>query len=241
MQPEAPGAATVAVIADAHLGGPGGDGEPLLRQIGELVGGGCRHLLFMGDLFHVWVGDARYETPEIATVIAALRSWRQEGVRIDYVEGNRDFFLVGSEYEDAFDRIATEIALEVAGTRVLAVHGDGLNESDWRYRFWRWASKSLVSRFFVRRLPGALARRVVHGTEQRLSKSNFRHKNRIPENVIRSYAERRLAEGHDVLLLGHFHEPRRWPVDGGEVRIVDAWYNDDCIDLLPEVLACSPS
>lgn len=226
----------MAIVADAHLGGPGGDGEPLIRQLDELVEGGCRHLLFMGDLFHVWVGDRRYETPEIERVVAALRGWRRRGVRIDYVEGNRDFFLDGSEYEDAFDLVATEIPFESGGCRLLAVHGDGLNERDWRYRFWRWLSKSLVSRFFVRRLPGSLARRLVHGTEERLAKSNFKHKNRIPEEVICSYAERRLAEGYDVLLLGHFHEPRRWQVQGGEVRVIDAWYNEGAIDLLPEAV-----
>jgi hypothetical protein len=50
--------------------------------------------------------------------------------------------------------------------------------------------------------------------------------------VIRDYAERRLAEGHDVLLLGHFHEPRRWPVAGGEVRLLEAWFTSRRIEWL---------
>jgi len=28
------------------------------------------------------------------------------------------------------------------------------------------------------------------------------------------------------VLLGHFHAKRRWAVEGGEVRIADAWFND---------------
>jgi len=194
----------VALIADAHLGGPGGPSEPLIDQVRALAETGCEHMVFMGDLFHVWVGDGRYETPEIASMIDALRELRRAGVTLEYVEGNRDFFIADSVYADAFDRIALEITFEIAGVRYLAVHGDGLNDRDWRYRFWRW-----------------------------LSKSNFRHKNRIPEEVIRRFAERRLAGEHDVLLLGHFHEPRCWDVPGGEVRIVDAWYNEGRIDLLP--------
>ena len=224
---------TVALIADAHLGGPGGPSEPLIDQVRALADAGCDHMVFMGDLFHVWVGDRRYETPEVASMVDALRDLRRAGVTLEYVEGNRDFFLDDSVYADAFDRIALEITFEVSGVRYLAVHGDGLNDSDWRYRFWRWLSKSWLSGFLVRRVPGRLARRLVNGTEQRLSKSNFRHKNRIPEEVISSFAERRLEGEYDVLLLGHFHEPRRWKVPGGEVRIIDAWYNEGLIDLLP--------
>ena len=47
-----------------------------------------------------------------------------------------------------------------------------------------------------------------------------------------SSAERRLAEGHDVLLLGHFHEPRVWPVAGGEVRLLDAWFRSREVEWL---------
>ena len=28
----------------------------------------------------------------------------------------------------------------------------------------------------------------------------------------------------DVLLLGHFHEERTWPVGNGEVRLLEAWF-----------------
>jgi len=46
----------------------------------------------------------------------------------------------------------------------------------------------------------------------------------VPEAAIRRYAERRLAEGHDVVLFGHFHEPRSWRVAGGEARLLEAWF-----------------
>jgi hypothetical protein len=64
----------------------------------------------------------------------------------------------------------------------------------------------------------------VHSTERKLTGTNFKHKVRIPEEAIRRYGVRRLAEGHDVLLLGHFHEARRWAVRGGEVRLLEAWF-----------------
>ena len=223
---------SVALIADAHLSGPGGPAGPLLAQLQALPGQGCRRLILMGDLFQAWVGFPSFETADIAAVAAVLRELRRQGIEIDYVEGNRDFFLAGSSYADAFDRVGLETAFSVGGRRYLAVHGDGLNDRDWKYRFWRRLSKSAPVRFALRHLSRRLAQPAVHSTEQRLSQTNFKHRAALPEEAIRRYAERRLAEGHDVLLLGHFHEPRVWPVAGGEVRLLDAWFRSREVEWL---------
>lgn len=215
---------TTALLADAHLDGPGGEPGPLLAQLAELPGRGARRLVLLGDLFQVWIGDRRYETPAIAAVVATLRELRRGGLEVIYIEGNRDFFLAGSPYADAFDRVAGEFAFASGGVRYLAVHGDGLNDRDRQYLFWRWLSKSPAVEVAARRLPAVLARRLVHSTEHALGQTNFKHRVRIPEEVLCAYGERRLAEGHDVLLLGHFHEPRRWAVAGGEVRLLEAWF-----------------
>ncbi|HSS79508.1 MAG TPA: UDP-2,3-diacylglucosamine diphosphatase [Thermoanaerobaculia bacterium] len=223
---------SVALIADAHLGGPGGSAGPLVAQLQALPGQGCRRLILMGDLFQAWVGFPSFETADIAAVVAALRELRRQGVEIDYVEGNRDFFLAGSPYADAFDRVVLETAFTVGGRRYLAVHGDGLNDRDWKYRFWHRVSKSALVRFALRRIPQGIAQRAVDSTEQRLSRTNFKHRAELPEEAIRRYAGRRLAEGHDVLLLGHFHEPRVWTVAGGEVRLLDAWFRTRTVEWL---------
>lgn len=222
----------VAVVADAHLGGPGGDAGPLVAQLTALPTQGCTRLVLLGDLFQVWIGARRFETTEIAAVVPVLRELRRRGVRVEYIEGNRDFFLAGSPYADAFDFVGDEIALEAAGRRYLFVHGDGLNDRDWQYRFWRRLSKNPVSRFFSRRIPRGIAHKLVHSTEQKLSRTNFKHKARIPEEVLRAYGERRFREGHDVLVLGHFHEPRTWQVPGGEIRLLEAWFTSRRVEWL---------
>jgi UDP-2,3-diacylglucosamine pyrophosphatase LpxH len=231
----------IAVVADAHLGGPGGAAEPLLEQLRGLMRSGCERLVVLGDLFHVWVGDQRYETPEISAMVGTLRALRRSGVWVGYVEGNRDFFLGESPYRDAFDELGRELAFRHRGVRCLFVHGDGLNQRDVRYLFWRWLSKSAPSRLLFRRLPGPLARSIVARTERRLGRTNFRHKSRIPDMVISRSAARRMREGYDLLLLGHFHEERRYPVPGGEARIVDAWFRDPRLRSLDELLPAPAS
>jgi UDP-2,3-diacylglucosamine hydrolase len=214
----------VALFADSHLSGPGGPAGPLVDQLAALPAQGCGRLILLGDIFQAWIGSPRFETEDVRAVVATLRGLRQRGLRIDYVEGNRDFFLQGSVYADAFDSVVPETSFTVDGVRYLAVHGDGLNDRDRKYRFWRWLSKSRPVRFLVFHVPGRLAHRMVRSTEQRLSQTNFKHRAALPEAAIRRYAERRLAEGYDVLLLGHFHEARTWAVQGGEVRLMDAWF-----------------
>ena len=215
----------VCVIADAHLGGPGGDAGPLVEQLRALPEHGCRHLILLGDIFHVWVGSRKFETEEIRRVVPELRRLRRDGMRIEYVEGNRDFFLAGSPYADAFDLVASETRFEVGGARYLCVHGDGLNDRDRQYLFWRWLSKSTPVRWAVLGLPRSMAGKMVRSTEEKLARTNFKHRMDVPAAAIRAYAEKRLAEGFDVLLLGHFHEPHRFEVEGGEARLLDAWFN----------------
>ncbi|HEV3456428.1 MAG TPA: hypothetical protein VHG32_07695 [Thermoanaerobaculia bacterium] len=229
----APPRRLVALLADAHLSGPGGPAGPLVHQLAALPALGCRHLVVMGDLFQAWVGHRHFETADIAEVVATLRGLRRRGLRVDYVEGNRDFFLAASPYADAFDQVASEVAFEDGGVRYLAVHGDGLVEDDWQYRCWRRLSKSALSHRLAGRIPARLARLMVDTTERRLSRTNFKHRRRLPEAAIRRYAERRLAEGHDVLLLGHFHVARAWPVSGGQVRLLEAWFKTRAVEWLP--------
>lgn len=216
----------VVVVADAHLGGPGGNGEELAEQLAVLEPARCVRVLFLGDLFHLWIGARRFETPEVRLLAPVIRDLRQRGIRVSYVEGNRDFFLSGGAYGDLFDDYGREVRFEIGDEKYLAVHGDGLNPGDWRYRCWRRLSKNAVSRWLTLRLPPALSNRLVSSTERGLARTNLEHKARIPEGIIRRYAARRLAEGYNVLLVGHFHAARRWVLDGGEVRVANAWFND---------------
>ena len=224
----------VAVVADAHLTGPGGPAAPLVEQLDALPSQGCDRLVLLGDLFQLWVGDERYGTPEIEAFAACLRRLRAWGIWIDYIEGNRDFYLADSPWADAFDRVTTEICFRVGKTRYLVLHGDGLDVRDWRYRLWRRLSKSAPVRAVVTRLPRRIARQLVEGTERTLAGTNLEHKRTIPREALETWARERLGEGHDRILLGHFHEGHRWVLPGGELRLVDAWFRSGAVEWLEE-------
>jgi UDP-2,3-diacylglucosamine hydrolase len=224
----------VALVADAHLHGPGGEAAALLAQLRTLPAAGCGRLLLLGDIFHVWVGFPQFAPPGLAGLLEVVGELRAAGVTVEYLEGNRDFFIAGSRYARLFDSVGVETAFTAGGVRYLAVHGDGLDEGDVQYRRWRRLSKSLPVRWSIRALPARLARRLVDSTERKLAQTNFKHRIRIPEAAIRRFAERRLAEGHDVLLLGHFHEERRWEVAGGRVWLLPAWFRSRRVEWIDD-------
>ena len=62
--------------------------------------------------------------------------------------------------------------------------------------------------------------------EARLYRSNFKHKTRLPVEMIRAFAERRFREGIDVLLLGHFHRSWTEQVGRGRVEILPAFVDE---------------
>jgi UDP-2,3-diacylglucosamine hydrolase len=213
----------IAVFADAHVGRSPDDDAPFCQALDRVVLRSPREIHFLGDIFHYLIGDRKFLTPIIERVLGKFERIRASGTLLRYVEGNRDFFLQNSYLERFFDQIARETHFVAGGRRFLLVHGDGVNERDWPYRFWRFASKNPISHGAMELIPRSLARRIVSRVEASLYHSNFKHKQRLPVEMLRRYAARRLAEGYDVVLFGHFHASWREPVDGGLVEILPAF------------------
>jgi UDP-2,3-diacylglucosamine hydrolase len=215
-----------AVFADCHVGRRPGDEEPFLKALDTVRSRGARAITLLGDIFHVFIAHPKFSTPAIDRFLQKARELKEAGVAVTYVEGNRDFFVRGSYAEDAFDSVCDEELFGEGGRRFLATHGDLLNERDWPYRFWRFASKNPVSRTAIDFLPKAFANRLVWRIEARLYHSNFKHKTRLPVEMIRAFAQRRFRQGVDVVLLGHFHKSWSEAVDGGRIEILPAFVEE---------------
>jgi UDP-2,3-diacylglucosamine hydrolase len=215
-----------AVFADCHVGRRPGDEEPLLAALEAAQKRGARQITFLGDIFHFFIAHPKFETPAIQRFLALARRLKEAGVAVTYVEGNRDFFLRGSYAESAFRSVCDEETFEAGGRRFLATHGDLLNEKDRSYRFWRFVSKSPVSRAALDLVPKGMANRFVLNVEARLYRSNFKHKTRIPIEMIRAFASRRFRGGVNVLLLGHFHKAWTDDFEGGRVEILPAFFDE---------------
>ena len=202
------------------------DDGPFLQALDQAARRGAASISLLGDIFHFFIAHKKFETPAIARFLEKVQTLRGQGVPVTYVEGNRDFFLRGSYAEPFFRAVCDEETFEAGGKTFLLTHGDLLNEADLPYRFWRLLSKNPISRLALHMVPKETGNRLVWKTEARLYRSNFKHKQRLPVDMIRKFAQRRFARGVDVLLLGHFHKSWTEQVGRGRVEILPAFVDE---------------
>jgi len=215
-----------AVFADCHVGRCPGDEDPFLDALTAAADRGAKAISLLGDIFHFFIAHPKFETVAIRRFLDTVDRLSARNVPVTYVEGNRDFFLRRSYVEHHFREVCDEETFEAGGRRFLLTHGDLLNEADLPYRFWRALSKNPLARASLHVIPKAAGNRLVWKTEARLYRSNFKHKTRLPVEMIREFAERRFAEGVDTVLLGHFHKSWTERVGSGTVEILPAFVEE---------------
>lgn len=214
------------VIGDSHIGLAEGNEKRVNAWLDRLAATDAKALYLNGDLFHYLIAHPKFKTTSVERVMAKFRELRDErGIAIHYVEGNRDFFLKGSFVEDAVTDIALEYAIPAGTNKYLIVHGDMINDRDWQYRFWRRASKNPVTKLGVNLIPKKMARKFVDTVERKLASSNFKHKSRLPLELMERYGKQRATEGFTHVVFGHFHQKLEMPAGKSmTVTILPPWY-----------------
>jgi UDP-2,3-diacylglucosamine hydrolase len=216
-----------ALLGDAHLREDDREVEAFVVFLDTLPAD-IRTLAILGDLFAVWIGSADLERPHHVRVVDALRRLRGRGCRLIYVEGNHDYDLRrrhGGTLFDLFDETALDGTL--AGRRAHLAHGDLVNTRDRQYLTWRAVSKSRPFLAAYGLLPAGLRQRIAARLEASLARTNLEHRRGFPVEECALYARARIAAGTDCIVLGHFHEERRFDYESGgrrgSVFVLPAW------------------
>lgn len=212
-----------AFVGDSHLLPDDGSTEAFLRFL-ETAPVRFERLVLVGDIFDLWIARARLHESHHASVLAALRRARDRGLAVDYAVGNRDY-LVESMPDSPFARVATvELPDDSSQAAWLAEHGDLVNEQDVSYRRWRRFSRSRVVLGLFLALPASVAKPLSLWLERRLRSTNLAYKRRFPhEHAARRASGHFRRHGVRFLVLGHFHQELRIPVEGGEVLVLPDW------------------
>lgn len=212
------------VIGDSHIGLKDGDESKMVHWLERLRALKPGALYLNGDVFHYFIGNPNFITSSVEKVFEKLKQLRDEGTAIHYVEGNRDFFVKGSIAEKAVSEVSTSSTIQAGSRRYLVIHGDMINDRDLPYRFWRHASKNILTRLAVGLIPRKTARRFVDSVEKKLSRSNFKHKTRLPVELMEAYGQAQTARGIDVVVFGHFHNKLVLQAGKGTVAVLPAWF-----------------
>ena len=212
------------ILGDSHIGLADGNEKPVIEWLDRLETARPKALYLNGDLFHYLIAHEKFLTVSVERVMARFRRLVDAGVALNYVEGNRDFFLKGSFVEQAVSDIGLEYSIEAGPRKYLVIHGDMINDRDWQYRFWRRASKNPVMKLGLKVIPRAFARKFVNDVEKRLARSNFKHKSRLPVELMEAYGRRRSEEGFTDVVFGHFHHKLVLPAGPATITVLPAWY-----------------
>lgn len=201
-------------VSDIHLGAPSFSFDfeekrktELLKFFDTIAKSGSR-LVIVGDLFDFWY-EYNYVIPKnYFWLYARLKEMIDLGVIVDYIAGNHDFYLgqffshsLGLRvYQDGFSE-------EIGNKKFLIVHGDGLALRDTGYR----VLKRILRNGFVQSLIRWVHPDVGFSMARAFSKKSREYttsKDFGETDGMLQFAERKLKDGYDFVIMGHNHVPR---------------------------------
>ncbi len=165
-------------------------------------------LVILGDFFDFWFGfcDITPLKKEYGDLLEILEGLRRDCVRVIYFEGNHDFSLGAYMREElgieVYDH-ATE--MEIGGKRIFLAHGDRISPT-----LDHWLVSGIIRNKFAYLVTSLLGSRIVMAIAHRWSASSRgRNMKRSPVVIarLRSFAQRKLKEGFDAVILAHTHLP----------------------------------
>ncbi|WP_416637819.1 UDP-2,3-diacylglucosamine diphosphatase [Pseudomonas sp. OHS18] len=197
----------ILLISDLHLEQERPD---ITRAFLHFLDTRARHaeaLYILGDFFEVWIGDDAM-TPFQQGIAQALRRLADSGTRIYLMHGNRDF-LLGKAFcrEAGCTLLGDPHTVELAGEKVLLMHGDSLCTLDIGYQKMRRLLRNPLSLFILRNLPLDTRHRLARKLRSE-SRSQTRMKASDIVDVTPDEVQRVMARyGVKTLIHGHTHRP----------------------------------
>ena len=202
------------IFSDLHLTN---SESPLYQSLLEVLrepsdGNDC--VVFSGDLFDLLVGNSSYFKRKFSLFFDSLQALTKKGVRVFYIEGNHDFNLSSLFPKKVrFEEEAVILQDERAFKRIYIAHGDLVDESDEEYLKLRRFLRSRFARSLIHFLPGVLIEQVgFHYSRpdaqkiQDLPENWSEEQRRNLRSIYRNFAEGKLRQGFDYVILGHCHD-----------------------------------
>ena len=208
------------IVTDAHVSKTKGNYVEFFKMLRALEEN-SQELVFLGDIFDLWIALSRYENDIHQNFIAWCREQRNHR-QIGYLEGNHEFYLA-DERSEAFTWCAKgPWRRDDMGS--LFVHGDQINRHDRNYLIFRKLVRNSVTKLLIRYVPfGPI---IAEAVKRGLKKTNNKFREYLPRDEIEFFAESRFAEGIDIIFVGHFHREYHYRRNHSkELYAVPDWYS----------------
>ena len=208
------------IIADAHVSKAAGNHASFFRMLDDLEKNN-QDLVFLGDIFDLWVAYPRYEEDIHRDFIAWCREQKSRR-SIGFMEGNHEYYLA-SRRAQAFSWCSAD-AWWRDESAILFVHGDQVNRQDHNYLRFRKLAKNPLSQLIARFLP--FGPRIVDSLKSGLKKTNMEFRLELPRQEIEVFAETQFAAGVETIFVGHFHQEYLYSnADSKKLYVLPDWYS----------------
>ena len=190
---------------------------------------GADRLYVLGDLLHVWLGDAMLAGDAYALkIVAQFKALADNGTQIFMARGNRDF-MIGREFAEAAGAtlLAEQTVINLDGRTTLLLHGDELCTDDVRYQRARRVLRTDLFRIIGNALPRsarlAIARKLRTASDEHKSQTSMAIMDVNLEAVTRAMAR----HNANLLIHGHTHRPAHHTLSEGRERwVMSDWQQD---------------
>lgn len=208
------------VLSDLHLGPKTEDRSTLFVNFLQKARESQDEVLLLGDIFDLWFGGESLTFSFQRPILEKMKELAGKGLNIEYVEGNRDFFL--SRYSGSIFRSVHSNSYERkwGEYRLYAAHGDCINLDDRPYRAFRFLTKNSVARSVIQHLPSRLLLKQADRLEQKMRETNLRYKLHYPETHCRRFILEAAQRNANLIVVGHFHEEKSWEMSVGNQTVL---------------------
>ena len=187
------------IVTDAHISEANGNQAVFFKML-ECLQGNSQDLIFLGDIFDLWIALPRYEENIHRDFISWCRLQKNHRT-IGYMEGNHEYYLANERAAD-FSWCSHEPWRRNA-SGILFVHGDQINRKDKKYLKFRKLAKNNITKSILRYLP--FGPQITQIIKRELKKTNTNFRTQLPEAEIKNFGKARFAEGVKTIFMGHFH------------------------------------
>jgi len=217
------------IVTDAHVSEAYANVDPFFEML-EVLSGQEEGVIFLGDIFELWVGMKRYE----GAIHQRFLEWcRREKARrvIGFVEGNHEFYVTG-KHRNCFTWSSTKGHFD-PGTGTLFVHGDLINRADKNYLRFRKITKNPLTKALVAVIPRgpAFAKKL----KSKLKTTNQDFRIGLPEEALMAFGRNRLKGAVRRIVVGHFHQSFHFRAsEGRELTVLPDWLSRQTVGRLTD-------